>query len=50
MAKGHHPPHRYEVDDRVELVVPPELTKGPFPHGISKDSTAIFVVELLAVS
>jgi hypothetical protein len=39
-----------EVGDRVELVVPPELTKGPFPHGISKDSTAIFVVELLAVS
>jgi peptidylprolyl isomerase len=38
-----------EVGDRVELVVPPELTKGPFPHGVPRNSTAIFVIELLAV-
>jgi FKBP-type peptidyl-prolyl cis-trans isomerase len=36
-----------EVGDRVELVVPPELTKGPFPRGIPRNSTAIFVIELL---
>lgn len=36
-----------EVGDRTEIVVPPELTKGPFPRDIPKDSTAIFVVELL---
>lgn len=36
-----------EVGDRTELVVPPDLTKGPFPRGIPDDSTAIFVIELL---
>jgi hypothetical protein len=39
-----------EVGDRLELVVPPELTQGPFPHGIPKNSTVIFVIELLAVN
>lgn len=38
-----------EVGDRVELVVPPELTDGPFPRGVPEDSAAIFVIELLAV-
>jgi hypothetical protein len=38
-----------EVGDRTELVVPPELNKGPFPRGIPKDSTTIFVIELLQV-
>jgi peptidylprolyl isomerase len=36
-----------EVGDRTELVIPPELTKGPFPHNVPKDKTAIFVIELL---
>jgi FKBP-type peptidyl-prolyl cis-trans isomerase len=36
-----------EVGDRTELVVPPELTKGPFPHNIPRDSAAIFIIELL---
>ena len=38
-----------EVGDRLELVVPPELTKGPFPPDIPKNSAVIFVIELLAV-
>lgn len=38
-----------EVGDRTELVVPPELAKGSFPQGIPKDSTVIFVIELLRV-
>jgi len=39
-----------EVGDRMELVVPPDLTKGPFPHDIPINRTVIFVVELLAVN
>ncbi len=38
-----------EVGDRTEIVVPPGLAKGPFPRGIPKDSTTIFVIELLNV-
>jgi hypothetical protein len=38
-----------EVGDRIELVVPPELTTGPFPRDIP-NSTVIFVIELLAVN
>ncbi|HSC21562.1 MAG TPA: FKBP-type peptidyl-prolyl cis-trans isomerase [Solirubrobacterales bacterium] len=39
-----------EVGDRTELVVPPGLSRGPFPRGIPKSSTVIFVIELLAVN
>jgi len=34
-----------ENGDRRELVVPPSETKGPFPQGIPKGHTVIFVVE-----
>jgi hypothetical protein len=35
-----------EVGDRVELVVPPDLTDGPFPPDVPK-GPVIFVIELL---
>jgi peptidylprolyl isomerase len=34
-----------EGGDRRELVIPPELTKGPFPTGIPQGKAVVFVVE-----
>jgi hypothetical protein len=38
-----------EPGDRTELVVPPGLTRGPFPRNLPKDATLVFVLELLRV-
>jgi FKBP-type peptidyl-prolyl cis-trans isomerase len=38
-----------EPGDRTELVVPPHLAQGPFPRNLPKDSTLVFVLELLRV-
>lgn len=39
-----------EVGDRREMVVPPDLTQGPYPAGIPKGKAVVFVVELLPQS
>jgi hypothetical protein len=38
-----------EPGDRTELVVPPDLTRGSFPRNLPRDSTLVFVIELLRV-
>lgn len=37
-----------EVGDRTELVLPPDLTPGPFPRNIPRGSAVIFMIELLS--